>query len=291
MKNRKRTVRDKTNTITELGSRHAKILSAIERYGLSDTKHLCLLTGLSEDNIEEPIRQLFDAGLIDRLSNRLYNRDRNTDAQVYGKNDKATDWLETNNLIPHRATWITQGGQASHNLKVCLALANLEAAFANEGLRFIPWEEIVWDAPEHTKKMKRPWRLTTDDYGHVEPDAIFSVATAEDYRRLIFLEINLSDHGAKAYHTKAAAYHDIIFKGIYKKQFAMEQWASVLTISTNPRQQEIMAEATQRKDPSYFKLMPQYGTFARAPSPAPTILQDWFWPTQPNTRIDIKEVI
>src|SRR5258708_1566981 len=145
MKNRKRTIRDKTNTITELGRRHVKILSAIERYGLSDTKHLCLLTGLSADNIEEPIRQLFDAGLIDRFSNRLYNRDTNTDAQVYGKNAKATDWLETNNLVPHRASWITQGGQASHNLKVCLALASLEAALTREGLRFIPWEEILWD--------------------------------------------------------------------------------------------------------------------------------------------------
>src|ERR1700730_9312292 len=119
MKNRKRTVRDKTNTINELGRRHVKILSAIERYGLSDTKHLCLLTGLSDDNIEEPLRQLFDAGLIERLPNRLYNRDENTDAQVYGKHWRGTDWLETNGLMPLRATWITNGGQASHNLKVC----------------------------------------------------------------------------------------------------------------------------------------------------------------------------
>jgi hypothetical protein len=42
-----------------------------------------------------------------------------------------------------RATWITQGGQAAHNLKVCLALVSIEAAFTSESLRLIPWEEIL----------------------------------------------------------------------------------------------------------------------------------------------------
>jgi DNA-binding transcriptional ArsR family regulator len=281
MKNRPRSQRDPDETVRKVGSRHQKILIAIERYGLLDTKHLCLITGLHQKNIEFPLRQLFDAGLIERLPNNQFNRDRLKDPQVYKKADLGTDWLERHGLTPYRAIWVAAGGQASHNLKVCLALACIEAAITAAGLRFYAWEELLADAPEETRKLKSPHRFSTSN-GHIVPDAIFSVATKDDYRRLFFLEVDLSDHGEKAYRAKADAYRELIFRGIYKAHLDMEQYANVITITTAPSRQKMMVSLTEKRDPSYFKVMPEYGSFEIAPSPSLSILEDWHCLAKPE---------
>jgi len=288
--NRPRTKRDPSNTVRAPGTRHRKILIAIERYGLLDTKHLCLISGLNPKNIELPLRQLFDAGLIEKLPNNQFNRDRLKDPQVYKKADLGTDWLERHELLPYRVTWIAAGGQATHNLKVCLALASIEIAITQAGLRFIPWEELLASASDATRRMKSPYRFATSN-GDVVPDAIFSVANADDFHRMFFLEVDLSDHGEKAYKAKADAYRELIFRGIYKRQLDVEQYASVLTITTSPTRHKMLAALTDKKDPAYIKTMPEYGSFEIAPSPALSILEDWHWPEKPNKLVHLKEVI
>ena len=272
--NRPRTKRDPDNSVRAPGSRHRKILIAIERYELLDTKHLSTITGLSSKNIELPLRQLFDAGLILKEPNNKYNRDRLKDPQVYKRSDSGTDWLDRHNLIPYRATWITAGGQATHNLKVSLALASIEAAATTANLRFIPWEELLAGANEQTRKMKSPYRFHTSN-GDLVPDAIFSIANAEDYHRLFFLEVDLSDHGEKVYKLKADAYRELIFRGIYKRQLDVEQHATVLTITTSPSRTKMLKDLNNKHDPSFIKTMPEYGSFEVAPSPALSILEDW----------------
>ena len=148
--NRKRTKRDPSITIKEPGSRHQKLLIAIERYGLSDINHLALLTGLSKDNIEYPLWQLFHAGLIDRPSNKVYGRDTNTDPQVYKSNEAGCDWLERQDLLPYRATFIAAGGQAAHNLRVALALASFEIAVASA-----IWPKMAWTSANSRRSRPR----------------------------------------------------------------------------------------------------------------------------------------
>src|SRR5260370_13291060 len=126
--NRPRTKRDPDNSVRAPGSRHRKILIAIERYELLDTKHLSIITRLSSKNIELPFRQLFDAGLILKEPNNKYNRDRLKDPQVYKRADIAPDWLDRHSLIPYRPTCNTAGGQAPHNLYLSLALDPTQAA-------------------------------------------------------------------------------------------------------------------------------------------------------------------
>ncbi|WFU79185.1 hypothetical protein QA645_32345 [Bradyrhizobium sp. CIAT3101] len=89
-KNRPRTKRQPL-ILRTVGPRHFKILTAIERYGLSDTHHLLALTGLDYRNFEAPARDLFHAGLVDRPPNKKYNRDELKDAQVYKNAALGTD--------------------------------------------------------------------------------------------------------------------------------------------------------------------------------------------------------
>jgi hypothetical protein len=289
--NRPRTKRDPSNAIRAVGSRHRKILIAIERYGLLDTKHLCLIAGLSKKNIELPLRQLFDAGLLLKEPNNKYNRDRLKDPQVYKTSPLGTDWLDRHNSLPYRAIWITAGGSPPHNLKVCLALACIEAAVTKAGLMFIPWEQDLADAPEETRKSKSPFRFHTSN-GDLVPDAIFSVATRDDYRRIFFLEVDLSDHGVADYKLKADAYRELIFRGVYKRQLGMNnQLATVLTITSSPMRHRMLLEVSDKKDPSFVKTIPEYGSFEIAPSPALSILEDWQGPGTLSGPTHLKEMI
>lgn len=281
--------RNAVKGVVDPGSRHLKLLVAIESYGLSDTKHLSLLTGLSLKNIERPLRELYTSGLIRKVPNNLYNRDKLNAPQVYGKAHTGFELLERRGLVPLRAMWTMAGGQASHNLKVCLALASIEVAATKAGLRFIPWEEILQDAPEETKNLDHPFRIKTETFDLV-PDAMFSLADKEDYRVFVPFELDLSDHGKKAYEVKAEHYRELKSRGIYKRQFDMEQPMAVATITTNRSRLEAMAQFAI-KDPFYFKVMPQYGDFERAPAPALDILDGWHLPGKPAKLFNLQEVI
>jgi hypothetical protein len=159
------------------------------------------------------------------------------------------------------------------------------------GFRFVNWDELLLDAPAGTKRLKSPWRFAIDDDHHVVPDAIFSVVTPEDYHRLFFLEVDLSDHGEAVYRSKAKLYHDLIFKRIYKDQLGVEQWASVLTMTTNQSRLLTMGEVTPKRDPSVFKLAPQYSAIAKAPKPDPYILQGWIDPSNPTKPVSLIDIL
>jgi hypothetical protein len=301
--NRKRHERDKTNAVTKLNGRHIKLLVALERYGKSDINHLKLLIGSPTTwNIDDQLRELFDTGLVDKLNNKLHGRDTTTDPDIYSKNKAGTDWLKDNNLLPYHAIWSAAGGNAPHNLKVVLALQTIEAAVTEAGLRFITWEELLLDAPEPTKKLKAPWRFplryepennddTKPTIYHIVPDGIFSVATLDDYHRIFFFELDLSDHGDPAYEAKAKLYHDLIFKGIYKRHLGITQWATILTMTTNQSRLLALANATPKNDPSVLKLTPQYAAIAKAPKPDPYILQGWIDPSHPTKPTSLLDII
>lgn len=270
---RKRNVRIVT-PLREVGSRAEKILIALERYDHLDTKHLCLITGLSAKNIEVPLRQLFDAGLVDRPPNNLYRRDRLKDPQVHKRTDVGTDWLERHNLIPYRAVYRAAGGQPPHDLAVSQLLCATELEHREAGLPFFTVDEIIAKAPQETRQMKQPYRFETSN-GHLIPDAIFATGYPNDEFLITFVEVNLSDHGEQKYKRKVAAYNELIFRGIYKQQLGMEQYARVLNFDNSPATMRTIIKLSEDRDPFYFKLIPEYGRFEIAPPPAVAVLDNW----------------
>lgn len=271
-----------------ISPRRQQILAALARYRYLDSKHIFHLIEAGNTNAKADLRALFDAGLINRLPNNLFRRDRLKDPQVYEIADDGLDYLLERGLAPLRATWLRAGARGTpvHNLVLCLALASFEVAVRNEGLRFIPWDEILLRAPTSTKEIKTPYRFLVGEHVLV-PDAICSVESPDGFR-LFCWEIDLTNHGEKEYAIKARAYHDLIFKGLYKKHLGMQQRVSVLTITTSSARCETIANLSKGK-PFLFKVMSDYGRYEIAPEPAYAILEGWKYGN--NTQVNLKEVM
>jgi hypothetical protein len=273
--NRKRNVRI-LEPIRNVSQRQTKVLVALERYGQLDSKHLSLITGLSMDNIAEPLLKLFHSGLVDRPPNNLYRRDRLKDAQVYKRTDLGLDWLERHQIVPHRAILVAAGGSPHHDLAVAQLLACIEAAHLESGLTFYPAGAILSNSPAKTQKLTSPFRFEVGS-GHVLPDATFATGYGNDLFCTSFIEVNLSDHGTDKYKKKSAAYHEIISSGQYRTHFdySLEHKARLLTFDASPTTMATMRSFALKDDPFYFKLIPEYGRFEKAPAPTPAILKDW----------------
>ncbi|KRQ09143.1 replication-relaxation family protein [Bradyrhizobium manausense] len=273
--------------LRRLSSRHNQILSALARYRYLDSKHIFALIGCENSNAKSALRRLFDAGLINRLSNNLFRRDRLKDPQVYEISAEGIAYLKSRELLPDRAIWVKSGSRGTpvHNLVVCLALASFEVAVTKAGLRFIPWEAILTRAPSATKQLKAPFRFPVTS-GELIPDAICSVEYPNEYR-MFFWEIDLSNHGEKEYATKARGYHELIFKGVYKRHLGVQQLMNVLTITTNTARRDTMANLAKDK-PFLFKVVPEYGSYEAAPAPAQSILENWHRAIHPP--VNLKEI-
>ena len=273
--------------LRSVSPRRQQILTALARYRYLDSKHIFAMIGCANSNAKSDLRHLYDAGLIDRLPNNLFRRDRLKDPQVYEITDDGIDYLDQRNLTPRRATWLRAGtrGTPVHNLVLCLALASFEMAVTKAGLRFIAWEEILVRAPEATRLLKSPHRFEVSG-GELVPDAICSVEYPAQFR-IFAWEIDLSNHGQKEYAAKARGYHELIFKGIYKRQLGMQQPMNVLTITTNIPRRDTMAILAKDK-PFLFKTMPEYGSYEIAPAPALSILENWHRANHPP--VNLKEV-
>lgn len=272
-------------TLSRIPPNWERILITLGRYRYLDTAHIFLLTGWTNTNAEAALRKLYDAGLIDRLPNNRFRRDRLKDGQVYELTDRGHDYLEQNNLKPPKVTWLKGGnyGTPDHNLKLCLLLASLEATFTRAGRRFIAWEEIYATLPDAARKLASPYRFTTAA-GDIVPDALFSVQYSDEEYLLYWVELDLSAHGEKEYECKTKGYSEVIFKGLYKQRFNMAQDSRVLTITNSLPRREAMARIATDK-PFLFKAITEYGDFQKAPQPALTILTGWHRAKHPQVNL------
>lgn len=252
-----------------------RILIALARYRYLDTAHIFHLIGWTNTNAELALRKLFDAGLINRLPNNRFQRDRLKDGQVYELSEAGSDYLADNGLTPFKATWLKDGhyGNPNHNLNLCLATACIEVAYTKLGYRFVPWGEIYSRLPKEAQSLPSPYHFNTSK-GLIKTDNLYSVEFGADEFMLEWLEIDLSPHGADEYANKAKGYEEIIYKGLYKQRFNMAQHSRVLTITNSLPRRDTMAKLATDKL-FYFKAMPEYGDFRKAPQPALTILNDW----------------
>jgi hypothetical protein len=126
---------------------------------------------------------------------------------------------------------------------------------------------LLEEATDETRRLESPWRFAVDNHV-VVPAAIFSVATPDNYRSIFFFELDLSDHGHKAYRAKTELYRDLIFRGIYKQHLNVTQRAVVATLTTVPRRERNIAAFCENNGPFYFKTVPEYGIAEITPPPS-----------------------
>lgn len=263
-----------------LTPRDIQILSALQRYRYLDSKHIFELIDCHNSNGHVALRRLFDFGLIYRIPNNKFGRDRLKDPQVYEITQEGKDQLSQRGVIVYRVDWLKGGTYKNpvHNLNLCLALCSIELACLKAGLRFIPWGEILERAPTDVRTSETPYNFGVG----IIPDAIFSIEYPNHFMAFAF-ELDLTAHGEKEYTRKFERYDQLIFQGIYKKHLAMKQRLVVLTITTNDRRRDNMMKCVpKRTDPYYFQVQTSYGAFDKAPQPALSILEGWKAATTKN---------
>ncbi|HXR36523.1 MAG TPA: hypothetical protein VN754_11265, partial [Candidatus Binataceae bacterium] len=137
------------------------------------------------------------------------------DSQVY---ELSREGREEAPKVP-QVTWLQVGNYKNpvHNLNLCLALASIEVGCARNGLRFIPWGELLDRAPKSTREMTTPYNFGVG----VIPDAIFSVEFP-DFFVCFALELDLTHHGAKEYEEKFCRYNDLIFKCYQRRELHLK---------------------------------------------------------------------
>lgn len=171
-----------------------------------------------------------------------------------------------------------------HNLNLCLALTSIEVGCARNGWRFIPWGEIIERAPKATRELPKPYHM-----GGVVPDALFAVEFPEFFACFPF-ELDISNHGKTEYEEKFARYADLIFKRIYQTHLGMQQRMYPLTLTSSPERMRNMIGATPaRNSPFLFRAYPAYGSYQRAPAPAPQLFIEG-WRDAKNRPINIGEL-
>lgn len=253
-----------------------RILELAYRYRYLDIKHLTALIPGAYSRAWKRVLDMRRAGLINYLHNPTFGRDILSDSQVIEITPEGVAQLSAHGGAMVRADWLAPGNykQPLHNLNVCLATASIEMACQRQGLRFIPWGEIIALAPEATRKFDKPYvfKVGTDI---IVFDNLFSIEYPGEFV-IHALELDLSNHGAKEYTEKFLRIEQLIFDGIYKAHLGVTQHMRVLTLVDSPeRMNNIMATVPKRAKPYFFKTMPRYGRLRRAPAPAPTILEEW----------------
>lgn len=179
----------KTNV--ELTDRDVTIIQALERHRFLTTDHLLALTeGKSRQGLTRRLRELYDAGYVDRPKAQLlamaYAEKR---PMVYALGNEGADLLSNRFQLRLPDIYWTEKNRrvkekfVEHTLGVADFLVALEVACREAGnIKVISKDDLLTAAPEATRRKRHPFRWQTRVHWNNEwqelaivPDAIFGL--------------------------------------------------------------------------------------------------------------------
>ena len=167
-------VRSRSGKRIELTRRDVKVFRALARYRYLSSSYLhAFAGGTSEKRFVERVGDLFHEGFVGRPKAQWEEPDCRYRPTVYETEGKVHQALEGAAGDPGRCTYLASGAhrQFQHALMICEALASIELAVrTTEGLRFIPWSELLSRAPEATRLSPTPFRVPNSAGGYLVPD-------------------------------------------------------------------------------------------------------------------------
>src|SRR3569832_2854121 len=197
MDRRSRMVRSRSGKRIELTRRDVEVFRALARYRYLSSSYLhAFAGGASEKRFVERLGDLFHEGFVGRPKAQWEEPDCRYRPTVYETESKVHQALEGAAGDPGRCTYLASGAhrQFQHALMICEALASIELAVrVTEGLRFIPWSELLSRAPETTRLSPTPFRLPNPAGGYLVPDGVFGLeyeAEGERSYRFFALEVD-----------------------------------------------------------------------------------------------------
>ncbi len=265
---RSRFRRSKANSF-ELTKRDVDILLALEKYRFLTTDHLMALTSTtSKQGITRRLRELFDAKYVDRPRAQMhamaYSEKR---PMVYALGNVGADLLS--NRFQMRLPdiyWTEKNRRVKEKfVEHTLGIADFMVAMENEcrkagNKRIISRDEILANAPEHTRRKRDPFRWQTrinwNNEWHdiaIVPDAVFGIEYIDKpegkNKAYFFVEI---DRGAMpilrrdirqtSFSRKMHSYADTFERKLHSENFGIKNFR-VLTVTTSQERIETMIGA------------------------------------------------
>lgn len=288
------------------------ILETLMRYALLRSTYLWeMVPGSQKKHYLKRLRQLKDAGYIERPKEQLAALNRNGTPTIYRISEKGFKYLKERGNTDKR--WRTQITQFAHAVAVCEVIAGVEIALlGHPTLRFIPQDEIMNRAPVETQTAKNPWAFpvsiedtiagrTVKDLTHYVADGWFGIefppadGDTRPRRRYYALEIN---HGANvraknlkdaSHHRKFLSLNELRLQGIFKKRLGIRAPVVALfvqaTESVTLNSMSLLGELSHGGSERFaFKTIPSFQELRVAPKPDGTIL------TQPWRRVGFDEL-
>lgn len=171
-----------------LTARDLGFLQAVREHRLLRSTHLIALAGDSQQVVLRRLQLLFHHGYLDRPLAQLNWYARGSQPMVYALGSRGAKTLAVDASRNAGVRWDTKNGRLSrvhleHTLAVADVMVGLEVACRRAaGMRFIPPEEILAQAPPQTQRRSLPFRWHVEIRANgrsqllgVEPDRAFGL--------------------------------------------------------------------------------------------------------------------
>lgn len=270
MPKRSRFKRAKPSNI-ELTDRDVAIIRALEHHRFLTTDHLMALTDTaSRQGITRRLRELFDAGYVDRPKAQMFTMAYSDKRpMVYALGNAGADlladrfqlrlpdvyWTEKNRRVKEKFV--------EHTLGIADFMVAMELACRAAGnVEIIPRETILAASPENTRRREYPFRWQTRVHWNNEwqelaivPDAVFGLHYLDKpegkNKAYFFVEIDRGtmpitrrDLKQTSFARKLHSYADTFERKLHTEQFGIKNFR-VLTVTTGRERVKNMQEAFQ----------------------------------------------
>lgn len=238
--------RIRSNKPIALTERDMDIFRWLSRYRYLRSSYLhAFVGGASEKRFIERLCDLFHHGFVNRAEQQWLYADARCRPIAYESGPQSRslpDFGEAGNSLAR--TFLAPGAhrQFGHALAICACLASIEIATGKrQGIRFIPWPEILARAPEETRRKSAPFKLERNGVAIV-PDGIFGLEYRAGERlsyRFFAVEVDRgtmpvmrTERSQTSYAAKLNAYKQLIQAGAPKALLGIPN-LFVLTLTTS----------------------------------------------------------
>lgn len=281
---RSRMHRTSTGKHLALTSRDLELFRTLRRYRLLRSTYLhTFVGGESEKRFKERLGDLFHEGYLDRPAEQWRFADARCRPVVHELGKQGREALSAAmSGLPKAVTWLRNGPyrQFEHSLMVCEVLASIELATrSQDGIRFIPWPEILAKAPEATRRSAKPYILSLASGEAVAPDALFGLEydrNGKQFYRFFALETDRGTMpiargcaGNTSVLSKFEAYRKILDQNVHRCRLGIPNLLVLMVTTGEARCAEVMERyAILRTDGRAFLLR----AFAGATAPDLSLL-------------------
>ena len=297
---RLRHARSRKKKAIEIGERDTEILRLLSRYRyLRKDFMFQLLSWPSEQTFTRRLRDLFDAGYINRPEEQWRTFNCRYSNAVYELDLRGEQYLRDHDLHPPSVSHLVRKSRSGairqypHSMMICDTLASIEIGMQGTGCELVTWEEIL--TRQGTIEKENPFKLPcTIEFTYPKtrkthraktfliPDALFGIRH-EGKVSFFALEaergngIWRSNLQQPSFLKKILGYRDIIRTKTYEKVYGIPNMR-VLVVTGSPARIQTMinltAEITGGSNLFLFHDIPTHDL--KAPKPFPQLFEaEW----------------